>query len=252
MVDAGVTLTVSAGVVVKVHAGAELAVLGRLVARGERSAPIILTSIHDDAIAGDTNGAAAATPAVPPAQGDWVGIGFQGDTTGSVLEHVEIRYAGYYGATGTNLEDKTRAADASSEGIDDLAEDPKRAARVQSACGTCHLFPPPDILPREMWPAQITRMADMKSKMPPDFEVAVLAFSKREISEWYQARTPEIFQLKAQLTRTAPGPIRFKRRAFGLGRGGSADVATVVRLGSRFETAPASTHPPSSRWPECA
>jgi hypothetical protein len=82
-----------------------------------------------------------------------------------------------------------------------------------------------------MWPGQIARMAGMRGKMPPGFGVAVLAFSKREVSDWYHARTPKEFQLKAELTRSTPGPIRFDRRGFALGRAGTADVATVVRLG---------------------
>lgn len=217
-VEKGVTLTLLPDVIVKAHSGAELVVLGHLAARGKRTAPIVLTSYADDTVGGDTNGDASETQAM---QGDWVGIGFFGDRTGSVLEFLDIRYAGYYGPTGSNF----------NEGRNDDSDEPTPLdARVQTACGSCHLLPPPDILPKEMWPVEISRMAQMKHDMSSEFAIPVFAFSKREVSEWYERLTPETFQLKVELTRSGPGPLQFRRRGIRLGPEGSAHVATVVRL----------------------
>jgi len=63
---------------------------GRILAQGTPAAPVVLTSLHDDTVGGDTekNGAATA-----PTPGDWIWIGLHaGDT--SVLQHTELRFGG--------------------------------------------------------------------------------------------------------------------------------------------------------------
>ncbi|MCC6652408.1 MAG: hypothetical protein IT348_14755, partial [Candidatus Eisenbacteria bacterium] len=99
-INAGSTLTIQPGVVVKFSPGAQLAVNGAIQAVGTLANNIYFTSIKDDNNpAGDTNADGNATA---PATGDWNSILF-GDATvdgSSALTYCDIRYAGSssYGA----------------------------------------------------------------------------------------------------------------------------------------------------------
>lgn len=94
-INAGVTVTVEPGTVMKLPAGAHLDVGGVLLANGTAAAPIIFTSIRDDAHGGDTN---ADDPERLPLPGDWNAIGPK--STASRLDHVEIWYAGNQASPG--------------------------------------------------------------------------------------------------------------------------------------------------------
>ncbi len=86
-------LTVEAGTVWKFVPGAELNISGAMIAEGELQNKIIFTSSRDDSQAGDTNRDGDATVAV---NGNWNGIDFFDSLLEeqSVLNHVQIRYAG--------------------------------------------------------------------------------------------------------------------------------------------------------------
>jgi RHS repeat-associated protein len=112
-VQAGVTLTVLPGTVVKfvpmsevtgssVNSGQLVVSGGRLVARGTGAEPIVFTSSHDDSAGGDSDGAGRA-----PARGDWLNLAFTAGSDAealempvSVVENTSVRYAGEAATTG--------------------------------------------------------------------------------------------------------------------------------------------------------
>ncbi|MCG7853687.1 MAG: right-handed parallel beta-helix repeat-containing protein, partial [Methanosarcinaceae archaeon] len=90
-VEAGVTLTIESGVIVKFYECRSLYVKGDLIADGVSGAEIIFTSIKDDSDGHDTNGDGTAST---PAPRDWGGLYFADTCTGSLLNHVVVRYSG--------------------------------------------------------------------------------------------------------------------------------------------------------------
>ena len=211
-VSEGVTLTLSPGVVVKADSNSrELIVLGTLVANGTAQQPIILTSYKDDTAHGDTNRDGSSTG---PSFGDWVGVGFAASSPGGIGDFVEIRYAEYYGTSGTNFSQDASSVD----------------ARVRTACTRCHLFPDPQILPRELWRDQIVSMQELSNSLPLEFGGSLIGFSLRETVEWYEAQAPEVYALPRSLTQKGSAPIRFHKRALSLGPEGIPAIATVERL----------------------
>jgi len=211
-VSEGVTLTLAPGVVVKADSTTrELIVLGTLVANGTAEQPVVLTSYKDDTAHGDTNGDGSSTE---PSFGDWVGVGFAASSPGGIGDFVEIRHAGYYGTSGTNFSQDASVGD----------------ARVLIACMRCHLFPAPEILPRELWRAQIVTMREFVRTLPPEFGGSPIGFSLREVAAWYEAQAPEVYALPRSITRSGPGPVRFRKRNLPLGSEGIPAVATVGRI----------------------
>jgi RHS repeat-associated protein len=93
-VPAGCTLTIEPGAVVKGKWFTDPSILveGTLLAQGTAGSPIIFTGERDDTAGGDTNGDGSASV---PGPGQWGRIEFRSTSTGSVLDHVEVRYGGY-------------------------------------------------------------------------------------------------------------------------------------------------------------
>ncbi len=90
-VNSGHTLTLGPGLVLKWQSPAGVTVSGVLVTDGNPSAPVVLTSLADDAIGGDANGDGPSSGA----PGDWKGIVFGGNADASALRSTSVRFAGF-------------------------------------------------------------------------------------------------------------------------------------------------------------
>ncbi len=86
-VASGTSLTIDAGVCVKILPIGSILTQGDLYAVGTSEKPIIFTSIKNDSVCGDSNEDGEGSV---PALGDWLGIQTHGSV---VLEHVDISYA---------------------------------------------------------------------------------------------------------------------------------------------------------------
>jgi hypothetical protein len=94
-VNAGVTLTIEPGTVVKFDLQRIMTVNGVINAQGTSTAPIYFTSLRDDSseTGGDTNGDAAATQ---PSSGNWQYVRLNGgSSSASILRYIVFRYGGY-------------------------------------------------------------------------------------------------------------------------------------------------------------
>ena len=103
-------------------------------------------------------------------------------------------------------------------------------ARVHAVCGSCHLFPAPDVLPGSAWRTQIEHMAFLVDYLPPS-EFSDLDFDVDGFVAWYESRAPERLPMERPITGVESAPLRFERRSIRLGRESGPGVATVGRIG---------------------
>lgn len=94
--EAGHTLEIDPGCVVKFLPNASLYVSGNLQSVGTSGAPINFTSIKDDTVGGDTNADGSNTT---PARGDWRNIWVGDAGARGTLDHCVIAYGGVSGST---------------------------------------------------------------------------------------------------------------------------------------------------------
>ncbi|MFH0730526.1 MAG: right-handed parallel beta-helix repeat-containing protein [Pseudomonadota bacterium] len=95
-VNAGVTLTIKPGTVIKPGDNVGFWISGTLTAAGTSTSPIYFTDWRDDTVGGDANHDGNASG---PASDWWRAIFIQGDGSawiGSALEWCTLRYAGFY------------------------------------------------------------------------------------------------------------------------------------------------------------
>ncbi len=90
---AGATLTINPGTVVKLAQDNGIMVMGNLIINGEEDNPVVITSIKDDSIGGDSNEDGSATTAAP---GDWFSIIVNSADVGINISYAEIKYGGNY------------------------------------------------------------------------------------------------------------------------------------------------------------
>ncbi|HID38168.1 MAG TPA: carboxypeptidase regulatory-like domain-containing protein [Calditrichaeota bacterium] len=90
-IEAGNSLTIGEGVVVKLDGTGIDVTDGLLIADASLAKPIIFTSYKDDAHGGDTNGDGVATS---PAPGDWMTIWIEGVNNASKFDYCKFFYGG--------------------------------------------------------------------------------------------------------------------------------------------------------------
>lgn len=123
------------GVIIKIENGRLNCAGGTLTLRGTAAEPVVITSLRDDTVDGDTNGDANATA---PAPGDWSGINYSATAAPSAVENATIKFANVgisvFGSADVRAA-RVRIEDAASHGLDvtTLATDLDNAVAVN--CG---------------------------------------------------------------------------------------------------------------------
>lgn len=99
--------------------------------------------------------------------------------------------------------------------------------QVRAACGNCHSFPDPGILPRSAWRRQIEHMAFLVDYLEGTEEARGGAFPVEAIVAWYEARAPERLEDVRAGAHYEAGPLHFRKRLAVLGGGSGPGIATV-------------------------
>src|SRR4051794_9566029 len=95
--------------------------------------------------------------------------------------------------------------------------------QARATCGGCHAFPPPDILPRQVWRDEFVRMMFIREKrlpplgpsgvvnrtvqLPPDMEQAL---------PYFTSRAPDHLPEPALWPAVSESPVQFQRRGLSL------------------------------------
>jgi hypothetical protein len=110
-------------------------------------------------------------------------------------------------------------------------------AVARQACASCHAFPPPEILPRNKWNAEIFEMVDMAVRGigAPNGQEIALDFPVEDVLAYYEIASPR--ELAAPLAWPGPAnaPVPFARHAMSQADGLLPRIANVRLLSLRPE-----------------
>lgn len=98
-VPTSMTLTLGAGVAIKVSGARQINVNGTMNTAGTAANPVYITSFADDAIYGDTNGDGPSSGTA----GDWRGISLTPTSDASVFRYTELHYCGNFSYAGFEM-----------------------------------------------------------------------------------------------------------------------------------------------------
>jgi hypothetical protein len=119
----------------------------------------------------------------------------------------------------------------------DTAAGPREDEHLaRQVCGTCHAFPPPDLLPKSAWRDEFIRMTFIRDRrplppatsdlrrqipLPEDFE---------KVLPYYTSRAPERLPASEPWPDPAASPVKFERRALTPSQVAGAPAVSNVRL----------------------
>ncbi len=83
---------------------------------------------------------------------------------------------------------------------------PESAELVRAACSGCHVFPEPDILPREFWPVAVEGMYEIAAEREMELPVSL-----QRAGLWYLLNAPDSLPTAPGRTDAGPGPLRWER-----------------------------------------
>ncbi len=90
--------------------------------------------------------------------------------------------------------------------------------QARAVCGTCHLFPPPDILPREAWRDEFQRMMYLReNRQPPGAPASrfnrtlTLPPDMQQALTYFISRAPEHLPAPERWPETSESPVTFAR-----------------------------------------
>ena len=121
-------------------------------------------------------------------------------------------------------------------------QDPAAAApqgdeqQARVACGTCHAFPSPDILPRAQWRSEFVRMMYFRENRPlpvgpPDrVRMTPLPEDMEKALPYFESRAPERLPDPEPWPDPAESPVRFVKRSLSVPEMSGAPAISNVRL----------------------
>jgi hypothetical protein len=111
---------------------------------------------------------------------------------------------------------------------------PGSEAQARAVCGTCHKFPPPEILPRGAWRDEFVRMMFIREGRlapigPPEkaYPTIQLPEDMAQVLPYYTSRAPERLPVPESWPAVSESPIQFVRRALTMDMSGTPAISNV-------------------------
>jgi hypothetical protein len=109
--------------------------------------------------------------------------------------------------------------------------------RARVTCGTCHAFPPPDILPRHVWRDEFVRMMFIRENRVPPLGPPERVFANiqlppdmQQVLPYYTSRAPERLPAPESWPEAGESPLRFERRSLSMPDMPGTPAVSNVRL----------------------